>query len=229
MPRILIVDDDEALRSLIRDRLADNYEVFDTGDSERAFVMTLQHQPDAILLDLSMPGLSGFELCQTLSSLSFTKQIPIFIVSGRDTRNKTFCQNLGAAAYFEKPIDFKALKSRLAEVLTKKKPELRADVRFQLRVPLKLKATDKDGKGFEVGAATENMSRGGFFCSCSAALAVGATVEVFLCSDGEFYLGPARVVGTEGTDTLHPRYHFQFIKEISAESEEIVSSLSVHI
>jgi DNA-binding response OmpR family regulator len=215
MPRILIVDDNEALRSLIRDRLADNYEVFDTGDPQLAFAMTLQHRPDAILLDLSMPGLSGLELCQALSSLSFTKHIPIFIVSGGDARNKTFCQNLGAAAYFEKPIDFKALKSRLAEVLTTKKPERRADVRVQLRVRLKLKATDKDGKAFEVGAVTENMSLGGFLCSCPAALEVGAAVEVFLCSDDEFYLGSARVVGAEATNTLHPRYRFQFIEKVS--------------
>jgi len=58
-----------------------------------------------------MPGLSGFELCQVLSSLAITDPIPIFIVSGEDERNKAFCENLGADKYFTKPIDFREVKS----------------------------------------------------------------------------------------------------------------------
>ena len=111
MQRILVVDDDASMREVIKGHLSALYEVIDTGAPEAALAMTLEHKPDAILLDLSMPGLSGFELCQVLSSLSVTEQIPIFIVTGEDERNKAFCENLGALKYFTKPIDFDLLEA----------------------------------------------------------------------------------------------------------------------
>jgi len=66
MARILIVDDDEAIRRLVRLNLTDLYEVFDTGQPEEA--LAPEHKPDAILLDLRMPGYSGFERRKTLTS-----------------------------------------------------------------------------------------------------------------------------------------------------------------
>jgi DNA-binding response OmpR family regulator len=170
MPRILVVDDDEAMRSVIKDHLASSYEVIDTGTPETALAMVVEHRPDAIFLDLSMPGLSGFELCQLLSSLSISQRIPIFIVSGEDERNKAFCQNLGASGYFTKPIDFGKLKTDLAVALRSERAERRKDVRVQLRVVLRLKGKNRDGTYFEARAATENMSKGGFLCACTVLL-----------------------------------------------------------
>src|SRR5437762_10100390 len=67
MNKLLVVDDDEAMRKVIRLNLADSYEVIDTGEPEHALALALEHKPDAILLDLRMPKYSGFELCQTRS------------------------------------------------------------------------------------------------------------------------------------------------------------------
>jgi len=82
MSKILIVDDDEAMRGLLRVRLEGSYEIFDTGDPERALGLAMEHKPDAVLLDLMMPKLSGFDLCQSLHSLSYTSRIRIFIITG---------------------------------------------------------------------------------------------------------------------------------------------------
>src|ERR1700674_1490862 len=118
MARILIVDDDEAIRRLVRLNLTDLYEVFDTGQPEEALALALEHKPDAILLDLRMPGYSGFELCKTLTSFSATQLIPVFVISGEGgAKTKDFCRDLGAAAYFEKPVDFKALRDSLEQAL----------------------------------------------------------------------------------------------------------------
>src|SRR6202041_3483024 len=65
VPRILIIDDDETMRGLLRDRLEDAYQIFDTGDPEQAIALALEHKPDGVLLDLMMPNFSGFEVCQT--------------------------------------------------------------------------------------------------------------------------------------------------------------------
>jgi CheY-like chemotaxis protein len=109
MPQILIIDDDAAMREVIRMRLENKYSVVDTGDPEHAFATALEQKPDAILLDLSMAKVSGFELCKTLSSFSLTRNIPIFIITGEDSRNEAFCKKLGACCFFQKPIDFDRL------------------------------------------------------------------------------------------------------------------------
>jgi len=210
-PRILVVDDDISMRSVIKDHLSTAYEVFDTGAPETALALTLEHKPDAILLDLSMPGLSGFELCRVLSSLPVTRRIPIFIVSGEDERNKAFCKNLGAARYFSKPIDFTKLKTDLSWILNATQTDRRADPRIQLRLLLKLKGTKQDGTSFEARAETENISRGGFLCTCTARLEEGATVEVLLRGENEYNLGNARVVRILEVDEANPRYGFQFV------------------
>lgn len=82
MEKILIVDDDDAMRGMIKMRLSDTYETIDTGNPVQALGLALEHKPRAILLDLMMPDCSGFELCQSFHNLSYTARIPIFVVTG---------------------------------------------------------------------------------------------------------------------------------------------------
>lgn len=220
MKRILIVDDDEATRNLYRACLEDSYEVTDLGDPKLALQTALQCKPDLILVDLLMPKLSGFELCRTFSTLSFTQQIPIFVISAEDVRNKAFCLSLGASGYFEKPVDFKKLREALIDALLPRTSERRRQVRVQLKVALKLKGKDKDGKNFEVRADTENMSGGGFLCTSSAPMEIGLGVEVFLCEGDEHYLGGACAVRIEEFDPVRPRFGFHFNKTTSGELEK---------
>jgi CheY-like chemotaxis protein len=172
MARILIVDDDESIRRLVRLNLADLYEVFDTGKPEEALALALEHKPDAILLDLRMPGYSGFELCKTFTSFSATQLIPVFVISGEGgAKTKEFCRDLGAAAYFEKPVNFDALRASLVEALQKRRLERRNEVRVGLRVPMKISGKDSNGNAFSLPTTSENVSKSGFLCACSAVLA----------------------------------------------------------
>src|SRR5271167_1980632 len=143
MGKILVVDDDEAMRRLIRLNLATAHEVVDTGEPEHALALALEFKPDAILLDLRMPKYSGFELCQTFTSFSSTQLIPVFVISGEaGSKTKDFCRDLGVAAYFEKPVDFDELRTRIDEFLGSRRKERRGEVRVRLRVPLKLKGAN---------------------------------------------------------------------------------------
>src|SRR5712664_336658 len=91
--------------------LSKTHDVIYTGEPEHGLSLALEHMPDAILLDLRMPKYSGYELCQTFTSFSRTQMIPVVIVSGEGgDQTKEHCKQLGAAAYFEKPLDFEALK-----------------------------------------------------------------------------------------------------------------------
>ncbi len=215
MPLILIVDDDEAMRGLIRERLEDAYKIIDTGNPEGALSLALQSKPDCILLDLMMPEFSGFELCQTLASLSFTRLIPIFVITGEPAaRYKDSCMNLGAKEYFEKPLNFGQLRSRLAAVLESKQHERRAEVRVRLRALLKLRGTDISGRKFELLTTTDDVSASGFLCGCHALLERDAIVEVWLRSGGvELQVGRARMVRVEWPNTAWQRHGFRFVEK----------------
>jgi len=215
--KILIVDDDESMRNLLRMRLGDSYEVVDTGDPNQALDLALEHKPDAVVLELGTPKSVGLELCDRLRSLSYTSRIPIFVVGTKTTAEVgQDCEDLGATAYFEKPIDYVSLKRRMAEAVEAAWPERRAHARVRMRVVLKLRGTDSIGKLFEEVTATENVSAGGFLCNSTAALSHGTSVEVFLGSISDRYIGRARVVRKESAVLPWQRYAFQF-EERSAE------------
>jgi chemotaxis family two-component system response regulator PixH len=214
MDKLLIVDDEEAMRRLLRINLADHYEIIDTGTPEQALALAMQDKPNAILLDLRMPNYSGFELCRIFKSMTCTQLIPLIIISGEaGATTKLFCKELGASAYFEKPVDFDMLQTGLAKILHAAQPERRSEVRVRLRVMLKLQGTDIHEKPFEEVSATENVSRSGFLCGCTAVLKIDSTIEVHLVSGGAKFAGKARVIRSEGCDAPYPRYGFRFVQK----------------
>lgn len=214
MHKILIVDDDNAMRRMVKMRLSDTYETIDTGDPVQALGLALEHKPSAILLDLMMPDCSGFELCQSIHNLSYTARIPIFVVSGESaSKYRDYVFGLGASGYFEKPIDFPTLKSRLADELQTTRCERRAHVRVRMKLVLKLKGSDLAGRHFEQLTTTENVSAGGFLCNLPLALAPDCLLEVFLSAGQDRFVGRARVVRKEAPDTPWQRYAFQFTEQ----------------
>lgn len=217
MEKILIVDDDDALRGMIKMRLSDTYETIDTGNPVQALGLALEHKPRAILLDLMMPDCSGFELCQSFHNLSYTARIPIFVVTGESAgKYREYMSNLGAVGYFEKPIDFAKLKARLASELLIRPSERRKHVRVRMKLILKVKGTDSTQRSFEQLTTTENLSAGGFLCTLPLALAADSSLQVFLSGPGrEQYVGRVRVVRSEAPDTPWQRYAFQFIERTS--------------
>jgi CheY-like chemotaxis protein len=214
MAKVLIVDDDEALRKLMRIELGSSHEIIDTSEPEHGLALALEHNPDVVLLDLRMPKYSGYELCQTLTSLSLTQMIPVVIVSGEaGAQTKEHCRQLGAVGYFEKPIDFDALRECLEQIATTRRHVPRGEVRVRLRVPLKLRGVDMHGSSFHELATTENVSLSGFLCDSTIKVRVGATVQVFLAGAGEELVGKATVVHCDGKGAPIFRYGCRFVEK----------------
>ena len=213
MAKLLVVDDDEALRRLMRLELSDSYEILDSGEPEQGLALALEHKPDAILLDLRMPKYSGYELLQTYTSFSHTQQTPVVIVTGEaGGQTKEHCKQLGAAGYFEKPIDFEALRTCLRQIVQPRRYVPRTEVRLSLRVPLKLRSMDSQGKKLEEVATTENVSMSGFMCACAAEFPANSVVEVYLTSRGEEYVGKAKIVHSSAKGAPLRQYGFRFIE-----------------
>jgi len=212
MPKLLIIDDDEAVRKVLRFRLKNSYEIVDTGSAEEALAMALHEKPDAILLDLMMPKYSGFEVCQTVSSLSFTQHIPIIIVSGESSSSyKDFCEALGAKDYIQKPVDFEALENKLKRLIKTGPNGERGEPRVRLRVMLKLRSVDQAGVASEALTVTETVSANGFLCAYQLPAKEGALVEVYLARNGQQFAGKAEVVRVDWPGTPGQRVDFHFI------------------
>lgn len=217
LPTILIVDDDHAMRGLLGLRLSDAFRIIETGEPEQALGLALEHKPAAILLDLMMPKCSGFELCQSFRALSYTSRIPIFVITGEaGAKFREHCESLGAAGYFQKPVDFAALRFQLGREIGAKPPERRAHVRVRMRVILILRGNDENGIPFEETTATDNVSAGGFLCRSQTPLIRGTVVDVFLASDPERFAGRAEVVRRESPGAPWQGYGFRF-QEITAD------------
>jgi DNA-binding response OmpR family regulator len=215
LARILVVDDDEALRKLLKERLQDSYEILDTGDPTEALSLALDLRPDCILLDLLMPGLTGFELCNTFSSLSLTQKIPILVLSGNPIEQyREYCSHLGAEDYFQKPIDFVRLRVRINELINESLPEPRPELRLKLQVAIELRGLNRYGKAFHELTATEDISVKGFRCACAAPLGQQSVVEVYLRSGTvKRRVGRAQVVHALRNGQNAPQYGFHFMQK----------------
>lgn len=213
MRRLLIVDDDAAMRRLFRLNLSDYYEIIDTADPEQALALAMENQPDAILMDLRMPKYSGLDLCRAFGSINKTQPIPIFVVSGETgSEVKKSCLDMGTAGFFEKPVDFDALRISLAKV--KRQTHVpRAEVRVQIRVELKLRGTDIHGKEFSETTVTENVSVSAFLCACSAILEKDSIVDVYITKGSGKCVGKARMVRSSDRLGNSAIYAFRFIEK----------------
>ncbi len=107
MPKILIADDSRLYVHLISGWLRDRgFEVVVASDAIQAFVMATQHRPDAVILDISMPGGSGIEVLKKLKLSTKTKHIPVLVVTGNaGNEMRSLVKRLGAADLLEKPLN----------------------------------------------------------------------------------------------------------------------------
>jgi DNA-binding response OmpR family regulator len=213
MRRLLIVDDDEAMRRLLRMNLADSYEIVDTADPEQAMALVMEHKPDAILMDLQMPKRSGFDLCRALGAVSNTAPIPIFVVSGETgAEARESCREMGVTGYFEKPVDFEALRNSL-EMVERQTLIPRTEVRVQVRINLKLRGKDINEKEFDETTSTENVSISAFMCGCAAALQKDSIVDVYIVRGLDKLVGKARMVRSEPRQNASTLYAFRFVEK----------------
>ena len=115
-PKILIVDDDENIAELISLYLTK--ECFDTetaANGEEALQLVEVYNPDLILLDLMLPGIDGYEVCQRIRK---TRDTPIIILSAKgEVFDKVLGLKIGADDYIIKPFDSNELVARVHAVL----------------------------------------------------------------------------------------------------------------
>ena len=120
--RILIVDDDEDARILLMRALGKSalpLEVAAAADGLQALEAIARSQPHAVITDIMMPRMNGFDLCVALRTDPATARIPVIMVTAlEDERDRQRGLAAGADEYLTKPFSWGILSERLAELLT---------------------------------------------------------------------------------------------------------------
>lgn len=112
--KVLVVDDEHFNRKMLSDILRADYTVVLAKNGEQAIERALSHQPDLILLDIVMPGHSGYEVLERLKSNPFTRDIPVIFISALDSADEEEKGlRLGAADYIAKPFRPSLVKARV--------------------------------------------------------------------------------------------------------------------
>ena len=117
MKRVLVIEDDSELLEGLKDNLEiEGYEVFTATDGELGMLQFARTRPDAVILDLMLPKLSGFELCRTLRDRGI--ETPILMLTARSQESdKIMGLELGADDYVTKPFSILELLARLRSML----------------------------------------------------------------------------------------------------------------
>jgi two-component system, OmpR family, response regulator MprA len=115
--RILIVDDDRALRDALRRALTlAGYDCLLAADGEEALARATATAPDAIVLDVGLPGMDGLEVCRALRASG--DRVPVLMLTARDAvADRIDGLDAGADDYLVKPFDVGELKARLRALL----------------------------------------------------------------------------------------------------------------
>jgi DNA-binding response OmpR family regulator len=114
-PRVLLVDDDAAVRSAVSGALAgEGYDVACLGDAEEALREVLAAPPAVVLLDVTMPRLDGWELCEILRRQSQTREVPVLFLTGRsDVRDRITAMQVGGSDFISKPFHARDLRAKV--------------------------------------------------------------------------------------------------------------------
>ncbi|RBI69307.1 two-component system response regulator [Vreelandella sulfidaeris] len=124
MAKVLVVDDEPnivlSLEFLMEQA---GFEVVTAEDGEQALARVKDDQPDLLLLDISLPGISGFDVLERLRSEEATAQLPIIMLTahGRDVEREKGMA-LGADDYITKPFSTQSLVEKVKTLLIKEQP-----------------------------------------------------------------------------------------------------------
>jgi len=124
MPKIMVVDDELLLRSMLKDALEEvGYTVVLAEDGRTAIARAKAESPDCILLDIMMPGLDGYETCAALKADPDLAAIPVLLVSATtDLRVVDRAEQVGATTVLAKPVPIEQLEQALILALNPPQP-----------------------------------------------------------------------------------------------------------
>ncbi|MBO0348926.1 response regulator [Phormidium pseudopriestleyi FRX01] len=125
---ILAVDDSIVMQDLVKRALAQDYRVLVADNAVDALSMIYHEQVSILLLDVSMPGIDGLELCRTVRNIPQFQELPIVMLTARDGLfDKVQGRLAGATEYLTKPFDAAQLRQVVGNFINSNQPSEVAD------------------------------------------------------------------------------------------------------
>ena len=116
---VLVADDEPSTRELVSNHLRNRgYEVVEASDGDEAWSLAEEHLPNLVILDVMMPGMSGWEVCRRIREAVSLAHTGVIMLTGIGEHLNAMTSPLyGADAYVDKPFDFRDLDEKVAESL----------------------------------------------------------------------------------------------------------------
>ena len=119
LKRVVVVDDEPAVGAAVRDLLVpEGFQVDTPTDPQSALPELLRAVPDLVILDVNMPGMTGWEFCAIMRRQSATREIPVLFLTGRsEVKDRITAMQLGGSDYLAKPFGAQELRSKVRSLL----------------------------------------------------------------------------------------------------------------
>lgn len=120
---VLVADDEPSTLALVSSHLrAKGYRVLEASDGDQAWELAHEHLPDIVVLDVMMPGMSGWEVCRAIREDRSLAHTGVIMLTGIGERlNEMTSPLYGADDFLDKPFDLNSLDEKIRAVLAKKK------------------------------------------------------------------------------------------------------------
>lgn len=176
-PKILIVDDEPTNLQILRQVLSEGYRLLFARDGDKALELAAAEQPNLILMDVMMPGMTGLDACQRLKASSVTQAIPvIFVTALSDASDESAGFEAGAVDYITKPISPPIVRARVRTHLSLVRVEVLKKTRLQIIQCLGRAAEYRDN---ETGLHVIRMSHYSRILALAAGLGEVVAEELF--------------------------------------------------
>src|SRR6476469_10657353 len=122
-PVVLVADDEPSMLALVGQHIKTmGYEVLEASDGEQAWALAQEHLPDLVILDVMMPGMSGWEVCRKIREDIALAHTAIIMLTGiGENLNELTSPLYGADSYIDKPFKFPELDDKVRGALTKRR------------------------------------------------------------------------------------------------------------
>ena len=120
MAKILLIEDEPQVREMIFDELStQGHSVFEAVNGEEGIKLFMETEPDLVLCDRAMPGMSGYDVLERIrGAYPQYNDVPfVFLTALTDPRDKAAVDHLKPAAYINKPVDFQMLSEKINRLL----------------------------------------------------------------------------------------------------------------
>jgi DNA-binding response OmpR family regulator len=118
--RILVVDDDPIISAAVREILQpEGFAIECPSDSKSALMDALRRAPDLVILDVTMPGMTGWEFCAILRRQSATRDVPVLFLTGRsEVKDRITAMQLGGSDFLAKPFGADDLRRKVRSLVS---------------------------------------------------------------------------------------------------------------